>query len=312
MRMKSLFSTAIALALAATASAAGPADPVLPNCLISVKDEVQVPAQEAGVLVELPAQLGMRVERGDVLGKIDDSERQMQKRLALIEQKAAREKAENDIDVRYASAASKVAESEYQQAVEANGRVRGAFPEAEVRRLNLAWHRAFLQIEQAQVEQKMAKYQAQLRAAEVEAAEANIRRRRIVAPVAGEVVELMKHEGEWVAPGDPVLRVARFDTLRIEGFLNATEYDPLDVANRPVTVEVELARGRRVQFTGQISYIDPRVQAGGEYRVWAEVANRREGDQWLLRPGLSAVMTVHVDATPVRLTRRAGKLKINR
>lgn len=292
---------AMVLACANTALAAGP---TLENCLISVRDEVQVPAREPGVLISLPAEPGMPIEKGDLLGKVDDSERQMEKRLALIQHNAAKEKAENDINVRYASAASKVAESEYQQAVDANKRVKGAFPEAEVRRLHLAWNRAYLQIEQSQVEQRMARFEAEAKVAEVDAAEANIHRRHIISPVDGEVAELLKHEGEWVDPGDPVLRVVRFDTLRVEGFLNARELDPHEVARRPVTIEVELARGRRVQFSGHISYIDSMVQAGGEYRVWAEVTNRREGEQWLLRPGLSATMTIHVDQGPIQVSRR--------
>ncbi len=294
-----------ALLLARDAAAELP-NPTISNCLISVRDEVQVPAQEPGVLVSLPVEPGMQVEKGELLGKIDDTERQMQRRLALIEQQAAKEKAANDINVRYATAAARVAESEYQQAVDANKRVRGAFPEAEVRRLQLAWHRAFLQIEQSQVEQRMAQFEADTRAAEVEATAVNIARRQIISPVAGEVTELMKHEGEWVNPGDPVLRVVRFDTLRIEAFLNATQYDPHDVARRPVTVEVELARGRRVEFTGYISYVESAVQAGGEYRVWAEVTNRREGEQWLLRPGLTASMTIQVNQEPIRISRKSS------
>lgn len=301
---QSLLVLALLTSTVSVASAAGLASPTLSNCLVSVRDEVQVPAQEPGVLLSLPITPGMQVSRGELLGKIDDSERQMQKRLALIGHQAAKEKAENDIEVRYASAASKVAEAEYQQALDANKRVRGAFPEAEVRRLQLAWHRAYLQIEQSQVEQKMSQFDADSRAAEVEAADKNIERRQIIAPVDGEVVELLKHEGEWVNPGDPVVRVVRFDTLRIEGFLNAREYDPSDVVRRPVTVEVELARGRVVQFSGYISYIESMVQANGDYRVWAEVTNRREHDQWLLRPGMSASMTIDVSQGPIQLTRR--------
>jgi hypothetical protein len=49
-----------------------------------------------------------------------------------------------------------------------------------------------------------------------------------------------------------------------------------------------------VQFTGKIIYISPLVQAGGEYRVWAEVSNRQENGQWLLRPGLNAEMTIQL------------------
>lgn len=275
-------------------------NPVLQHCVVSVKDEVEVPAQEAGVLVALPVREGMRVRRDEVLGRIDDSERQSERQQAQIEQAAAKEQAENDVNVRYADAAAQVAEAEYQQAIDANRRVRGTFPEAEVRRLKLAWHRAALQIEQARLEQRMAAYTAEGRAADVDAAETNIRRRQITAPLSGEVVAVMRHPGEWVQPGEPVVRLVRFDTLRIEAFLNASKYDPSDVAGKPVTVDVTLARGRSVQMTGQIVYVSSLVQAGGEYRVWAEVANRQENGAWLLRPGLDATMEIHVNQRVAR------------
>ena len=272
-----------------------PSNPTLSHCLVSVKDEVQVPAQEPGVLSSLVVREGMLVRKGSLLGSIDDTERQMQKRLALIEHTAAREQAENDINVRYAIKAAEFAEAEYQQALDANAKVRGTFAATDVRRLKLGWHRAVLQIDQAKLDLRTAAFTADSRAAEVEAADTNISRRQIVAPLDGEVVDVVRHAGEWVQPGEPVLRIVRLDTLRIEGFLSASQYDPSEVANRPVTVAVTLARGRDVKLTGKIVYVSSLVQAGGEYRVWAEVTNRREEGQWLLRPGLKASMTIHVD-----------------
>ncbi len=283
-----------ALASTPTLQAAQLENPTLQRCLISVQHEVEVPAQEAGVLVRLEAAEGVQVERSNLLAKIDDSQRQMQKRQALIEQQAAREEAENDINVRYAKAAARVAEAEYTQAVEANRQVTGTYPEAEIRRLKLAWHRAYLQIEQSQHEQRLATFRVESRAADVDAAETNIRRRTILAPVSGEVVALLKQAGEWVQPGEPVLRIVSYDTLRVEGFLNAKHYDPVDVAGRPVQVTVELARGRQVRFPGKITFVSSQVQAGGDYRLWAEVENRRDQGQWLLRPGLDARMTIEV------------------
>ena len=60
--------------------------------------------------------------------------------------------------------------------------------------------------------------------AEVQAAEANLERRRITAPLDAVVVELSRHEGEWAQVGDPVMRLVRIDRLRVEGFLNAKDY----------------------------------------------------------------------------------------
>ena len=66
----------------------------------------------------------------------------------------------------------------------------------------------------------------------------------------------------------------------------------LSVSGRPVTVEVELADGRKVRLSGQVVFVSPLIRAGNIYRVRAEVENRKENDQWLLRPGMAATMTI--------------------
>jgi macrolide-specific efflux system membrane fusion protein len=114
----------------------------------------------------------------------------------------------------------------------------------------------------------------------------------------------MFRPGEWVEPGNEVLRLVRLDRLRIEGFLNASDFSPSEVSNRPVRVTVELARGRKETFQGKIVFVNPLVQAGGVYRVWAEVVNRMENNQWLLRPGLLAEMTIDVGAAAARSASR--------
>src|SRR5207253_10136605 len=95
-----------------------------------------------------------------------------------------------------------------------------------------------------------------------------------------------------VAAGETVLQVIRIDRLRVEGFLNATEVGPEEVANRPVAVEVQIAGGRTARFTGKVVFISPLVQAGDKYRVRAEVENRTEAGTPVLRPGMTATMTI--------------------
>jgi fido (protein-threonine AMPylation protein) len=53
-----------------------------------------------------------------------------------------------------------------------------------------------------------------------------------------------------------------------------------------------LAQGQIAEFEGEIVYVHPFIESGNVYRVWAEVANRLEDDQWLLRPGQTATMTI--------------------
>ena len=127
---------------------------------------------------------------------------------------------------------------------------------------------------------------------QVLAAQDGIERRRITAPIDGIVEEVFRHKGEWVQAGDPVMRLMRMDRLRVQGFLNAREFGPEIIGNRPVRVDVELSGGRRETFRGRIVFVSARIQAGGQYRVWAEVENRQSASQWVLRPGMAATMTI--------------------
>jgi hypothetical protein len=81
-----------------------------------------------------------------------------------------------------------------------------------------------------------------------------------------------------------------------------------------VTVRVHLARGRQAAVTGHIVYVSQNylesadvgadtgagaANYGAEYLVRAEVQNRRDGDFWLVRPGMPANLTIHVSQPPV-------------
>lgn len=264
----------------------------LPSCLISLIEEAEVPAQEEGVLYELVVREGSQVSKGQILGRVNDRAVQFKKQLAESAYRASKEKSENDINVRYATAAAKVAEAAYDAALEANKRYPNAVGPSEVRRLKLEAERTRLQIEQSQLEQKLLVHDLVGKAAELEAADEAVRRHHVLSPIDGEVVELRRHVGEWVGAGQPVLRLVRLDRLRVEGFINAANVDPSSVIDRAVLVEVETARGQRRTVSGRVVYVSPLVQAGGEYRVWAEVENVKENGLWRIQPGQSARMTI--------------------
>jgi macrolide-specific efflux system membrane fusion protein len=267
---------------------------VLSNCLLSLDEEAQVPAQEAGVLMKIAVREGQQVARGDLLAQIDDALPRAQQGVAEAKLKAAQREAADDVGIRYASAAAKVAEAEYFQAVDANKQVSGTVPQALVRQLLLKHREMVLSIEKAEKDRAVAEWQAKSGEAELQVATVNVERRRVMSPLDAVVVELSRHEGEWVQPGDPVMRLVRVDLLRVEGFLNAKNVDPSEIQGRPVQIIVHLARGQNETFPGKIVFVKPLIQAGGEFLVRAEVKNRRQNNAWVLSPGLSAEMTIQL------------------
>jgi membrane fusion protein (multidrug efflux system) len=276
-----------------SASGSLPSSVTLENCYVSQIEEVQVPAQEGGVLTEVAVKEGDAIRQGQQIGQIDDVEPRMQRQVAEVELKVAQEEAQNDINVRYSKASADVSKAEYDQAIEANRRLPGTVPQAEVRRLQLKWREAVLSIEQAEMRQRVAALEAQVAKAKVDASNVGIERRKIIAPVDALVLKLYHHAGEWVKPGDPVVHIIQLNRLWVEGFVKAQEVSPSEINGRPVSVDVLLARGRKATFTGQVVFVKPVIE-GGTYQIRAEVENRQENGFWLLTPGMPAVMTINI------------------
>ncbi|MCO6457486.1 MAG: HlyD family efflux transporter periplasmic adaptor subunit [Pirellulaceae bacterium] len=267
----------------------------LSYCVVSPVEEVQLSAQEAGILKAFDVREGAPVDEGMVVARIDDADSLVRKTAADLELMVARTEAENDIDVRAAKAAAKVAAAEVAESEWVNRKSPGSIPETQVRRQRFTQERSELQIGVAEMEFKVAGMTADLKQAQVDIADLQLERRTIKSPLAGRVEQRFRQVGEWVNPGDPILRIVRMDRLRVEGFLKASEFAPDEVNGQPVEVEVTLERGRTERFRGKIEFVSLQVEASGEFRVWAEVENRRtEGGLWLLRPGLPAQMDIQL------------------
>ncbi len=287
-----------ALLVGVTATAA---EPVLTRCLVSLVEEARVPAREAGVLVELSVKEGDVLARGGLIGRIDDSQPHFEKQKATAEHDQAVARSKSDVDVRYSIAAEKVAEAELEKAVASNSRIPGSVTEVELSRLELNRKKSELQIEQAQLERQLSALDAHSKSVEVAAADNRIERRKISSPIDGMVVQLYPHLGEWMQPGDPLARVVRTDKLRVEGYVDSAKFEPERVHDRPVTVMVTFADAREETFKGRIVFVSPLVEPGGDFRVFAEVENRKPdgSNQWLLRAGQTATMTIHSDQAPL-------------
>jgi multidrug efflux pump subunit AcrA (membrane-fusion protein) len=300
--MKTFLAGALAWAVVVAAAGAALAaeaakGPVLERCLVSLVDEAKLSAGEAGLLVEVAVKPGDRVTAGQVIARINDDQPQMAKLRAKAEYDQAVAKAGSDVDVRYSQKAQAVSQKAYEKAEQSHKAVQGSVTDVERDRLRLEWEKSGLQIEQAQLERQLADLAAKVKEAEVEAAEIEIRRRLVTAPLDGEVVDVQGNAGEWMQVGAPLAHIVRTDKLRVEGYVDAGKWDPDQVRGRPVTVVVPLANGRSETFEGRISFVSPLVESGGDYRVYAEVANRRfaGSSEWLLRAGQTATMTIHSD-----------------
>ncbi len=268
------------------------------RCLVSLIDEVDVPAQETGVLVTVPVKRGDYVNQGDDIAQIDDSIPQKQKEIAMMKWQKAEEQASNQVDIKYAAKAAEVSAAEYEQLQAANQGVRGAIAEITIKKAKLQWERALLQAEQADMNFKIAGMTAGEARAEMEAADMIIEKCKTKAPIEGIVVQIYRQEGEWVRPGDPLMRVVGLKRLKVEGSLDADLFTPSLVRGKPVTVVSHLPSGP-VTFEGVITFSSPEIDATGQFDFSADVENRLHDGYWLLLPGEIASVTVHLDQPSV-------------
>ena len=247
---------------------------------------------------------------------------QDRKQVELTHRIASR-KSDNDVSVRHAMKSRDAAKADLDRALAARKEFAKSVSQTEVDRLKLIVEKNELEIEKAEFEKELADLQKQiedstileqdqtverlklsveqarlqkevdgltreLKSRLVDQAKLHVQRRQIRSPLDGVVVEIMRHRGEWLEPGQRVLRIVRLDRLRVEGFVDAKKIRG-ELRDAPVRVEVELADQVKAKVKGKIVFVSPEVDpVNGQVRVWAEVEN----PDLRLRPGLQAEMVI--------------------
>jgi macrolide-specific efflux system membrane fusion protein len=259
----------------------------LPHCLVSLIDDVDLPAQETGILQSLDVKEGDRVTEGGVLAKIDDTDALVRKKAAEFRLAVAQERAVNDSDVKVKRKLIEYYKAEIDASRAINRRAPGTISEAELRVQTVRWESSVLEALKADMDFKIAGIEKKVAEAELEAVTNELGRRVVRAPFDGVVTKLYRKQSEWVQPGEPVLRIVRMDRLRVEGFVDADRYAPEQILGAEVDILVDLVGETVAKLTGTIDYVSPIVEANGDYRVRAEFQNvPGRGDYpWLVRPG---------------------------
>ncbi len=281
-------------------------NPVVHGCLIQLVNDIDLPATESGVITYLGVKQGSNVQSEDLIAKIDDRVAQQAFNVANYALQAAEARAEDDIEIIYSTAAAKVAREDWIELEKANEAVNKVVPEADLRRAKLDYDRAKLGIAKAKKDKDLAGLDAQTKKAELEASQLGIDMRQVQAPFDGQVVEILREEREWVQAGEPILRLIRLDTLKVEGYINYKDFDPSEIDGCEVTVKVRLGRGRIEQAAGRVVYVDPEAKYDGEYKFLfkAEITNLQENGRWIISPRMQADMTVHLGTGGVSNARR--------
>ncbi len=223
--------------------------------------------------------------------------------VAKFEMEMAKKQAENTLDIQKQQKLKEYYDAELDLAIEANRSTKGVFSKTEVRRRRVQAESFQIEIQLAEHQLDVARLDYGGKAMQLKRTEGMLEQRQIISRINGVVAEVHKHAGDWVKPGETVMRVVRMDQLRVEGFLDGTQHARHEVIGRPVEIEVQLTGGGVERLEGKITLASPVVESN-QYKVWAEINNRKVANgQWLLNPGLNARMRLISD--------RAASLSVN-
>ena len=258
------------------------------NCIVQLRkqDEAQLAAERPGIIEFIEFEEGDPVLKGQVIARLKDG---------VAQATLAKEqfKATNDVHIRYADAAYRLAVQELEIARATNARVPGTVPVLEIKKLELAVNKALLQKEQAEFEQIIAEKTV------VESEEA-IKTHLITAPFSGVVSAVFRTAGEAVRQGDPILEIISTEVLRIEGLIKIDESYAVKAGDK-VRVQLDTKhydlpeQVAKSVLEGEITWVDPRgLPLIGKTKVAAKVENLRG----FLRPQLRALMSITPGANP--------------
>ena len=277
---------------AAGAEARGAESIPVSSMLLKLVEQVDVPARETGVLASVEAREGQLVRQGDLLAQIDDTEAKIAEEQAKIDIEIARASASNDVNLRFAKKSVEVAKAELRRTDESNEKYPRSVSESEVDRLRLLVEKSSLEVEQAEHEYAVAKLMLQAKEGEYRLAQQKAQRHQVPSPLDGIVVQVYRHRGEWVKPGEPVVRILRMDRLRAEGFVKA-ELAGQHLMGRAVRLVLNRPGSPPWVLSGKIVFLDPEIDpVTHQVRIWAEVENK----DLRLSPGMQADMTIEPQA----------------
>lgn len=258
-------------------------------CTIELIEEPTLSSGEGGLITEILSE-GSEVKENDIVAATDDEDALLMREAAWYQWQSTLKDVSSDIKVRYSNAQAKVNEAAYRLVEEANQRAEKAIAKAEIDRRKWEWQAGLLSVENTEHERAVQRITASKEEAEFKRAEAAVFRHRIKSPINGIVVERKKKVGEYVRPGDEVLRVARLDRLRAKGQLNAAEVLPHEAKDRNVTVQINLGEEFKT-IQGQISFVEPQINpVDGTYGVWVDFDNL---SNYAIRPGMVGHMNLN-------------------
>ncbi|MFW6084447.1 MAG: efflux RND transporter periplasmic adaptor subunit, partial [Gemmatimonadota bacterium] len=232
---------------------------------------IDVKSQASGEVLEVNVELGERVERGDVLVRVDPRD-----------VRNAFEQTEADLEV--AEARATIADRQLERtsalrdsAVVTEEEYETALLEAANARATLVKARTNLALARERLEDVS-----------------------VTAPITGTVVEKTVEEGQIITSAQEVtggtimLRMADLNEVQVRTLVDETDIGAIE-SGLPATIEVEAYPER--QFTGSVLQIEPQAVVEQNVTLFA-ILTRIQNEEGLLKPGMNADVEILIGRRP--------------
>ena len=245
--------------------------------------DIQLAASELGTLSAIAVEEGDTVKAGHVIASLDDRVLKASLDIAFAAAKAEGElvSAAANVDMR---------EAELEKLTELFGRHHASQQELD---------RVEGDLKVAKARLKIAQEEAIVRELECERIRAQLKQRKVVSPIDGTVVEVMKEKGEFVSPSDPIVaRVVQLDPVLVAFSVPASQRKLL-TKNQPVLMTVGAVR----KVSGRVEFVSPLIDASsGTFRVKIVLPN--SDGRWM--SGEKSVL--HLDSSSIQQATQIDRL----
>ncbi|MFK8114775.1 MAG: efflux RND transporter periplasmic adaptor subunit [Rubripirellula sp.] len=258
------------------------------DALVTVIEQVRVPALSEGAVIKLNVSEGTVVQAGQLLAQIDDRQPRLAQARAKSEFENALKEAESQLEIELAKKKYQLAMADLRRVEKARSMLAGSVPDEEYESRRLQVERTELEIDKSKENRQNAIAQAKLYANDYRRAELEMDLTEVVSPIAGVVVSVERHEGEWAKTGETVLEILGTTKLRAEAMIDVSQIrKPL--VGRRVVLLAPLPNGKMEKFRGLIRFESPEINPlDNRVSVWAEIANPKGA----LRPGMRGRMVI--------------------
>ncbi len=275
------------------------------GCPVLLERSFEVPALESGVLEKVQVELNSKVTAGQSIAMLDEELALLEVKLAKVQYDEAVDLAADDGQLKLARNALKKEQIEF----DSLSAIQKSVAASELRAQDLKVKFAELNVQKAERELKRLAIAVEAKAAAMQVANLRLNRRRITATSNGIVTAVHLQTGQWVEAGKPICTIADVEHLLVDCLIPIEKVDLKRIVGLEVRVSAEHTasdvKETPIRLAGKITSYDPQVSSQGMVRIHAKIQNARQGEHWLLLPGMEVRLEVAVPTgSPALISRQ--------